>query len=351
MKKSSFLTHLTNWEFWPTYMFYVPLFPFFLCRIIRARNPVYYLVTNPSILYSGIGVESKYETLQLIPTEYKPITIKVEPKDSVDEIIGRIEMENMNFPIIAKPDVGFRGYLVKKINSKGALKKYISNVKIPFLLQEFINYENEIGVFYHRFPGDKNGKITSITIKKYLRVTGNGRSTLGELIKEHDRAILYYNLFENIHASKIEDVIPKGDLVTLSVIGNHSKGSQFLNGNHLINNDLELVFDTLNDQINGWYYGRVDLKYKTWEDLIHNKSFKILEINGIISEPTHIYDASEGASFWDAVKSIKKHWKIMDKIALKNHREYQIDYPKLRPYVKSLLELKMHIKILKNAIS
>ena len=116
MKKSSFLTHLTNWEFWPTYMFYVPLFPFFLCRIIRARNPVYYLVTNPSILYSGIGVESKYETLQLIPTEYKPITIKVEPKDSVDEIIGRIEMENMNFPIIAKPDVGFRGYLVKKIN-------------------------------------------------------------------------------------------------------------------------------------------------------------------------------------------------------------------------------------------
>ena len=204
-----------------------------------------------------------------------------------------------NYPIIAKPDIGFRGYLVKKIENEKTLLNYLNQVDTDIILQEFIPYHNELGIFYHRMPGDKKGKITSVTIKKFIAVTGDGKSTLSELILHDDRAFLYYTLFKNIHKSNMDKVYQKGEKIVLTEIGNHSKGTQFLNGNHLINADLENFMNNLCEQIDGWYYGRLDIKFKDYESLLNGKDFKILEVNGIISEPTHIYDpTSEGSSFY-----------------------------------------------------
>ena len=41
------------------------------------------------------------------------------------------------------------------------------------------------------------------------------------------------------------------------------------------------------------YYGRLDIKYKTWDQLVAG-DFKIIEINTITSEPLSIYDARVG---------------------------------------------------------
>ena len=35
---------------------------------------------------------------------------------------------------------------------------------------------------------------------------------------------------------------------------------------------------------------RFDVKFKNWETLLAGKDFKIIEINGVNAEPTHIYD-------------------------------------------------------------
>ena len=77
------------------------------------------------------------------------------------------------------------------------------------------------------------------------------------------------------------------------------------------------------------------------------ENFKVVEINGVMSEPTHIYDAAAGATYFEAVNSIKYNWKILDKIALKNHREYGVEYPKLLPFVKNMAALRKHAKVLK----
>ncbi len=344
----SFYTRLTQWEHWPTLVYYLPLAPFFLLRSIKAKHPFFYLATNPSILFSGNGTESKYKTLLLIPKKYRPKGALVLKTDDYQTAIKKFENEQLEFPIIAKPDIGFRGYLVKKINSAEALKNYLDNVTEDIIIQEFISHKNELGIFYHRIPGDDNGKISSITIKKFIEVVGDGISTLSELIKKDDRAFLYLDVFENIHKEKINKVYPKGEKIILSEIGNHSKGTQFLNGNHLINNDLENFINQLCKQIDGWYYGRLDIKYKNIENLIQGKDFKILEVNGIISEPTHIYDASyENASFTNAVKTINSHWDIMGEIAIKNHLENGIDYPKILPYIKNMIWLRSYTKKLK----
>ena len=190
----SFITKWTQWEHWPTFLFYAPLVPFFLYKIIRTGNPVYFLVTNPGILYSGCGSESKYETLLLIPEKLRPKSVLIPKGTSFSTIIERIQKEEINYPLIAKPDIGFRGYLVKKIDNQQELEYYFSRIKTIIILQEFVAFQNEIGVFYHRIPGEEKGKITSITIKKYLSLTGDGKSTLSELIINDERAFLYFDL-------------------------------------------------------------------------------------------------------------------------------------------------------------
>ncbi len=343
------LTKLTQWEHWPTFMFYAPLLPYFLYQTLKNRSFTFFLNTNPSMHYSGNGTESKFKTLQLIPDAYKPKSVLLPKNSSLSEAIYKMEKATISFPIIAKPDLGFRGYLVKKINTKNELKTYLDkNNSINIILQEFISLPNECGVFYYRLPNKKEGKITSITLKKFLSVTGNGKLTLSELITKDSRAFLYYDLLKNLHKKRMDEVIAKGEKITLTVIGNHSKGTQFLNGNHLITKELERTFDKINQEIKGWYFGRLDIKYHSFEDLLQAKKFKILEINGIIAEPTHIYDASaKNASYLKAIKEIKTNWEVITKIANLNKSILGLKDPKLKTYVKEMAYLRKYAKKLK----
>ena len=348
MISRSSIVKLTQWEHWPTVVFYIPLLPFFFIRSIKAKHPLHYVATNPGIFYSGNGTESKYKTLLLIPEKYRPKSLLVQKKEDFNSVSLGLKNKEIDFPLIAKPDIGFRGYLVKKINTESQLRSYLSNIDEAIILQEFIDLKNEIGIFYYRFPDSQHGKITSITIKKYLTIKGDGKRTLSELILQDERAFLYYDLLKNIHKDNLETVFKKDKKITLSVIGNHSKGTQFLNGNHLINKELEYLLDKISHQIKGWYYGRLDIKYNNFQDLINAKDFKIIEVNGIISEPTHIYDAtSKNASYFNAVRTINDHWAIMDKIALMNHKKYAVEFPKILPYAKNMIWLHFYSKKLK----
>ena len=348
MRRNPVFIKLTQWEHWPTLAYYAPLLPFFLWRSLRAGHPIFFTVTNPSILFSGVGTESKYKTLDLLPDDLKPHSLLIQKNTKPASIAELITSHQFSFPIIVKPDVGFRGYLVKKIDSHELLLRYLDHVKEDVIVQDFIPYENEFGIFYHRMPGQKNGKITSVTIKKFIKIKGDGILTVSQLIEKDERAFLYTDLFFNIHEDKLDMVLPKDEALTLSVIGNHSKGTQFLNGNHLIDSALEKLINDICNKIDGWYYGRLDIKYESLELLLKGKSFKILEINGIISEPTHIYDASyKGASYFKALESINEHWSIMGKIARTLHREKNIAYPAVMPYIRNMIWLRSHTKKLK----
>ena len=348
MKTKSFLVKLTQWEHWPTLIYYIPLFPFFVIRSIKGGHLAHYLATNPGIFYSGSGSESKTKTLELVQEKYRPNGFFVSKQDNNQTVLIKLKKSCLKYPIIAKPDIGFRGYLVKKINNQEELINYLNTINEDILIQEFIPYHNELGIFYYRIPGEDKGKITSITIKKFISIIGDGKSVLSELILNDERAFLYHKIFSNIHKDKMNTIIKKGEKIVLTEIGNHSKGTQFLNGNHLINNELDHFINDVCKQIKGWYYGRLDIKYKDYDSLLKAKDFKILEVNGIISEPTHIYDAShKNASFINALKAINNHWEIMSDIAIKNHKKYGIEYPKVIPYYKNMLWLRSYTKKLK----
>jgi hypothetical protein len=333
-----------EWEYWPTYMFYIPLLPYGFYLALKSRSFGFFSAVNPSIEGSGNGFESKYDSVQLIPEKYRTKTIYIKTGEKIANILPKLVANNIKFPLIIKPDVGFRGLLVKKINSENELTEYINKYNsIPLLLQEFIKFENECGIFYHRIPGEKTGVITSITLKKYLAVVGNGTSSLLELIKNDNRAKLYVTLISELNKNRLHYIPKKNEKIVLNIIGNHSKGTQFINGNHLINKELTNFFDQLNYSISDWYYGRIDIKYNNFNELIKGENFKIIEINGIISEPTHIYDASKG-SYFQALKSIKNHWKIAYNIGVKNNKLNNVSFTNLHYLINLYFKYKKYLK-------
>ncbi len=345
MTKNKF-EKIRNWEHWPSSMFYVPNLPYAFYLAIRAKHPAFFSAANPAIKSSGNGTESKYHTIQLVPEKFRPKSILVKPNTDVLNTIREINAKKISFPLIAKPDIGFRGLLVKKINTEDELIKYLNNYPIDIIIQEFLTHENECGIFYHRKPNEDKGHITSITLKNFITVTGDGKSTLNELILNDDRAKMYIDLFKEIHAKNLTKIPETDTNIKLTVIGNHSKGTQFINGNHLITKKLEETFDNLSKSIHGWYYGRVDLKYNSFENLENGTDFKVLEINGIIAEPTHIYD-SKKFSYFQALKAIRIHWKSLFQIAVVNHKTNKIPYKSAKKFISEMFELRRYISSIK----
>ncbi len=343
------LHKLFHWEHWPTFMFYVPNLPYSFYLASKAKHAAFFSAVNPCIKSSGNGTESKFTTIQLVPKKYRPKTILCTPKMSFKSVVDDIQRAKISYPFIAKPDVGFRGILVQKIHTENQLKEYLNKYPIDIIVQEFLDFENECGIFYHRLPNKEKGTISSITLKRFLSVIGNGFSTLEMLILADDRAKLYIELFRKIHQEKLEKIPEKGIKIMLTSVGNHSKGTEFINGNHLISNKLETTFDVLSKEIPDWYYGRIDIKYNSFKDL-ENGNFKILEINGIISEPTHIYDTSK-YTYLKALKSIRTHWKYIYQIATINHKENNIPYKSTKKFINEMFELRAYSKKLKKLLT
>jgi hypothetical protein len=75
-------------------------------------------------------------------------------------------------------------------------------------------------------------------------------------------------------------------------------------------------FEKISSSIPNFYYGRYDIKYNTFEEMENGKNIKIVELNGINSEPVHIYDQSKGILY--AYKEFYKHIDLMYIISEEN---------------------------------
>ena len=261
--------------------------------------------------------ESKYEVLSLVQDHLKPQTILIKFPTSTDQVVRKIEEANLSFPLIFKPDLGERGWLVRRIDNQENIEDYLSEVNIDFIIQELIDLPLEFGVYYVRFPSEANGKVNSITAKEFLYVQGDGQKTLQELIMENDRAMLQWELLKEKYNDRLNEILPAEKKEVLVSIGNHCLGTKFLNGNHLITPQLSASFDRISKKINGFYFGRYDLRCATFEDL-ENGNIKIVELNGCGAEPSHIYHP--GASLWKGINDLITHWQNLYRVSRENHQ-------------------------------
>lgn len=317
-RRSTWLIKLRSWEYWPFFIVYFPIFLYWAWLSLRARSFFFFTAANPTIEFGGMRGESKIGLYHLVPKEVQPITRYQEPGKDPQALLDDIAAAGITYPLIVKPDVGERGTLVEKIDDQQALLHYHSHMRVPYLVQEYIDWTVELGLFYFRYPGQKTGTISSIVYKDLLSITGDGEHTLGQLLQQNDRASLQEAVMRERFAQHWDDVLPFGESLLLMPIGNHCRGTAFLNGADWINDSLREVFDKLSDQIDGFHFGRFDLRCESIEALSEGRNFKILELNGAGAEPGHIYQP--GYSLWQAWKDIIYHLDQLCNISIANHK-------------------------------
>lgn len=313
-----FLHKLTHWEYWPFGPVYFPVIFLWIYYSLKARSIFFFNASNPTIKNGGFMAESKKEIYDLIPQQFYPKTELATEGMPFSDVLKLIGKSGIQFPFIAKPDIGLRGSAVKKINSEEELAEYHTKAHFDFLVQDLIPYPNEYGIFYVRYPHEQKGRITGIVAKEFLIVTGDGVSTVEELVRQNPRYEMQLQSLKREYGKRLSDIPDKDEKRNLVPYGNHARGAKFIDASHLVTPQLTELINTICLQIPGFYFGRLDIMYNTFAELERGENFSIVEINGAGSEPTHIYDPKHSIFF--AWKELMRHISFMYEISVANHK-------------------------------
>jgi hypothetical protein len=259
---------------------------------------------NPHITAGGLCGESKSMILDQLGgperdclATYTSFILGADPAEDFITAEAARDAAGLPYPLVIKPDIGCNGTGVRLLQDATALRQYLQDFRRPLavpglrlLLQTFVPYEGEAGVFYMRYPGEAQGRITSITLKSPPVVIGDGRSTLSALIRADKRAGRVPHFYLKRLAKRLNDVPCSGERVQLTFVGNHCKGSVFKNGQAVATEALAARMDRLAQALPNFHFGRFDLRFRSLGELRKGQAFSVIEINGAGSEATHIWD-------------------------------------------------------------
>jgi membrane protein DedA with SNARE-associated domain len=306
------------WEFWPAWLFQLPVGLWILWLALRHRSPTLFSAANPGLEDGGIVGESKSEILRRLPPEWVIpwFVLPPAPLDTrVASAVAGIARAGWSWPVVIKPDVGERGVGVRWAHGRADLEAYLDREPGAVVVQQAHEGPFEVGLFYVRHPDDPRGHLFSITDKRFPVVTGDGRSTLAELIERHPRYRLQADVFLARHAD-VDRVPASGELVRLGRAGNHCQGTEFRDGRHLRTPALEAAVEAIARRIDGFHFGRFDVRYASREALARGEGFAIVELNGVTSEATHVYDPD--GSLLAAWRTLMTQWSLAFAIGAAN---------------------------------
>jgi hypothetical protein len=267
---------------------------------LKHRSLTLFTAANPGIPAGGLAGESKSEILNQLASSGAVAKYTV--------VQGPVATE---FPVVLKPDVGERGSGVVIAHSPKDLNAHLQP---GMILQEYVPGV-EFGVFYYRHPSEPRGRILSLTHKKFPILVGDGVGTLEKLILADARAVAIASVYLARHPDAKTRVPAAGERVQLVNIGSHCRGAVFVDGNEYITEALATRVDQIARHFSGFYFGRFDVRSPSIEHFKRGE-FLILELNGVTSEPTHIYDPR--VSLTAAYRAMFTQWRLAFEIGAAN---------------------------------
>ena len=289
-------------ELWPARFFYIPMVIQWAALALRYRSLTLPTLANPGMQAGGLVGESKFEILSQLGREgtkwvapYTSFTVgnaSGAPSADLPQALAALETAGIEFPFVAKPDIGCRGAGVRIIRTVADLDHYLTNFprRERIIFQRLITAKSEAGVFYIRAPGEAKGRIVSVTLKLFPEVVGDGRMTLEQLILADPRAGKIKDIYLARHGAQKDRVLDKGEIFPLVFTGNHCRGAIFQDGRSQITPEMEARFDAISQGMPEFYFGRFDVRYDSLDDLRAGRNFWLIEVNGAGSEATHIWD-------------------------------------------------------------
>lgn len=313
----------TRWEFWPPWVFYPPVLAYIASLMVKYRSATLFTAANPAIPSGGFIGESKYDILRGLSRagDFVARSSFLDARLSAAARMRLVErfMADLDlaFPIVLKPNQGQRGSGVVIVRSRGDLESCLRRSSVDTIVQEYVSGA-EFGVFYYRHPSVSRGRIFSVTEKKFPTVVGDGRRTLEELILDDERAVCAARLYCERHREQLASVPAKDARVPLVEVGSHCRGAMFLDGGWVVTPALEARVDAIAQAFDGFYFGRFDVRVDGGVDAFREgRGFKIIELNGVTSEATHIYHP--GTPLTKAYRVLMGQWRIAFEIGAENH--------------------------------
>lgn len=293
---------------------YLPATLYAILIGIKNRNLFFLSLANPKHALGGFVLDSKYEQQQRIPAPWRLKSLRIKPRAYINhkQIISLFD-----FPVIVKPDIGEGGKGVKQIKQMDSLVAFSRQAKVAFIIQEYTSLTHEYSILCYRYS--TSIYIRSITERIPLKVTGDGKMTLSDLINK-----LPYcnNKRQRIIASadtQLNERLYNNELRIVNGLGNYDFGATYIEHTE-VKSPLKKAITDLFTALQNYDVARIDVKAKNWNEL-QNGHFKVLEINGLNGEPIHIYD--QKYTLFSAQKEILKHWKQIHYISKNNAKSFR----------------------------
>ena len=312
---------LTHWEYWPPWITYLPVVAYVLWLMVRHPRATAFTAANPAIPASGFIGESKIDILRGLSAAGDHVARSglIDGTLATDVKIARVEQVMrslaLELPVVLKPNEGQRGSGVMVARTREELTAYVRGARGDVIVQEYVA-GLEFGVFYVRRASEPHGRILSITDKRLPSVVGDGAHTVEELILRDRRTLGMARFHLQRHADALQATPAAGAVVSLGDCGSHCRGATFLDATGQMTPEIERVFDDVARRYEGFYFGRFDVRVSTADEFLAGRAFKIIELNGVTSEATHIYDPRVGVI--DAYRALFEQWRLAFEIGEDN---------------------------------
>jgi hypothetical protein len=285
----------------PPPLYYIPLVIQWFWLAARYRGLTVPTVSNPLIEAGGLIGESKSDCMAMAApsaAQWMATTTAIacnggdDPARDVEQAMFALGKAGLAFPVIVKPDIGWRGFGVRRVEDEAQLEAYLREFPPGqrVIIQSYVPWHGEAGVFYVRRPGQERGEIFSLTLRYYPFVRGDGVLSLRKLILTNPRTRWKKGLLFALHRDWLDEVPPAGALIRLAIVGSNRVGGLYVAGNHCVTPALISRFDEIAKSIPEFYFGRFDIRFRTLDALQRGEDFSIIEINGAGAEAVHIWD-------------------------------------------------------------
>lgn len=281
---------MKHFEFWNPRLFELPYYAYLALGSARRLMRIKHLAkANYALDHGEIGIGSKVDTqfafdqTRFLPTRALPESLS--DAEKVDEI--KTFGAEHGYPVVAKSDIGSVGKGVVKLAASADIAERVRQMKGPFLVQKYTDLNLEFGVFYVRQRGI--GRISGINRKHFPTVTGDGVRSVLQLAQDHERFTSHWQTF--LQYLDVDRVPAAGEVVQLSFIGSHTMGCKFTDESDALTPALEAAVCEVFASQPGFNFGRLDVKAAS-EDAFLKGDFVIIEVNGVASLPTNMFDPS-----------------------------------------------------------
>lgn len=252
---------------------------------------------NPAITTGGLVGDAKSEYFHCMGPHARSrvapfVRVVARGRAGLAEALAALHAAGIAFPVVAKPDLGWCGFGVRRIEDAQGLADYLAAYPRgeALLLQAYLAAVGEAGIFYVRHPDRADGWLLGILLRHAPQVTGDGVRTLAELVAA-DARLRRVQAHPREHQCAFDParVPAAGEVVRLSLIGSTRVGGRYEDGSALATPELLAAVEAIARDMPVFHAGRFDVRFDSLAALRAGR-FTIMEVNGAGSEAVHAWD-------------------------------------------------------------